>query len=151
MNARPSLPVLAALALAGALLAGCTGPAGGARGAATADAYRQTRPGELTGSVSWLQRRLPPSGAELEVRLVELTRPGAPLTLAQQRLARLGAPPWRFRLDFDPARIDATQRYAVQARIELDGRVRYANHLEYPVLTRGAPTHVDMVIDALSP
>lgn len=148
MNAPPFLSVLAAAALTGALLAGCASPAGSPYAAATADAYRQARPGELTGSVSWLQRLLPPPGTELVVQLVDVTRPGAPAVLAQQRLTRLGAPPWHFRLDFDPARVETTHRHVMQARIELDGRTRYANHLEYPVLTRGAPAHVDMVVDA---
>ena len=83
MNAPPSLSVLAAAALAGALLAGCASPAGSPYAAATADAYRQTRPGELTGSVSWLQRLLPPPGTELVVQLVDVTRPGAPAVLVK--------------------------------------------------------------------
>lgn len=139
-----------AFALCAALLAlACTGPTGGEQAAVTSDAYRHARPGELTGSVSWLQRLLPPPGSELTVELVEDGTAGR--VLAEQRQTRLGAPPWRFRLEFDPARIDAAHRYAVRARVAFDGRTRYANRLDYPVLSHGAPAHVDVIVDALAP
>lgn len=129
------------------LLAACSTPTGSERAAASADAYRSARPGELTVAVSWLQRLLPPPGAVLNVELTETGTPAR--VLAAQRLTTLGAPPWRVRLDFDPARIDPARRYAVHARVDIDGRTRYANRLAYPVLTHGAATaHVDVIVDA---
>ena len=48
-------------------------------------------------------------------------------------------------------RIDAHRRYAVRARVDIDGRTRYANRLDYPVLTHEAPAHVDVIVDAAQP
>jgi uncharacterized lipoprotein YbaY len=37
----------------------------------------------------------------------------------------------------------------VQARIEEDGKLRFISDQHYGVITRGAPTHVDMVLKAV--
>ncbi|HNB89416.1 MAG TPA: YbaY family lipoprotein [Plasticicumulans sp.] len=145
----PARQIALAFACSVVLLAACTGPTGSERATVTSDAYRHARPGELTGSVSWLQRLLPPPGAGLTVELIE-AGPRARV-LAEQRLARLGAPPWRFRLEFDPARIDPAQRYVLRARVDFDGRTRFTNRLDYPVLTHDAPAHVDVIVDAALP
>lgn len=145
----PARQIALAFACSAVLLAACSGPAGSERAAASADAYRSARPGELTVAVSWLQRMLPPPGAVLSVELVEAGTPAH--VLAAQRLSGLGAPPWRVRLDFDAARIDTHRRYAVRARVDIDGRTRYANRLDYPVLTHEAPAHVDVIVDAAQP
>ena len=113
----------------------------------TSDAYRHARPAELTGSVSWLQRLLPPPGAGPTVELIEAgPGPGRcwPSSGWHDSAHRRG----RFRLEFDPARIDPAQRYVLRARVDFDGRTRFANRLDYPVLTHDAPAHVDVIVDA---
>jgi putative lipoprotein len=54
--------------------------------------------------------------------------------------------PFSFEIQFDPAKIEANYSYAVQARIEEDGKLRFVSDRHYAVITRGAPTHVDMVL-----
>ena len=60
----------------------------------------------------------------------------------------MGGPgrPFAFEIAYDAAKIDARLTYAVQARIENDGRLLFINDQRYAVITRGAPNHVDMVL-----
>jgi uncharacterized lipoprotein YbaY len=54
--------------------------------------------------------------------------------------------PFALVIPYDPATIEASHTYAVQARIEVDGALRFINDQRHAVLTRGAPSHVDMVL-----
>ena len=44
----------------------------------------------------------------------------------------------------------ARYTYAVQTRIEQDGKLIFMNDTRYPVIPRGAPTHVEIVLEASS-
>ena len=50
---------------------------------------------------------------------------------------------------YDPARIQEKFTYAVQARIEVDGKLLYISDRHYAVLTQGAPAHVDLQLKAV--
>jgi len=52
--------------------------------------------------------------------------------------------PFSFEIPYDPARIDERMSYAVQARIEEGGELRFISDQHYAVITRGASTHVDL-------
>ncbi len=135
-------PLAALFAVA---LAGCA-----ATPEAPNPAYGTPRAGVLTGSVNWLARAPLPPEAVLSVRLADVGAEPAQ-TVAERRLNRLpGTSPLRFELPYEPKQVFADRRYAVQARISAGERVLYANALPYPVLTRGAPEHVDMVVDAVT-
>ena len=54
-------------------------------------------------------------------------------------------PPFKFALNFDPAQIVANHTYSVSARIEVDGKLRFITDTHTPVITNGAPMHVDML------
>jgi putative lipoprotein len=89
-----------------------------------------------------------PPGAVVKVQLVDVSRAGAPAVVLGEQLITGGGRqvPFAFEIPYDPAKIDQRFTYAVQARIENDGKLLFINDQRYAVITRGAPDHVDMVL-----
>lgn len=139
---------IAALLIAVSLLGGCAMPA--AMPAAAAPVPVATA--RVTGTVTYLQRVALPPTAVVKVQLVDVSRADAPaVVLGEQTFAAGGKQaPFAFAIAYDPAMIVANHSYAVQARIEDDGRLRFINDQRYAVITRGAPTHVDLVLRQVS-
>jgi putative lipoprotein len=54
--------------------------------------------------------------------------------------------PFDFTIAYDAGRIVASHTYAVQARIEDGGQLRFINDQRYAVITRGAPMNADLVL-----
>lgn len=107
-----------------------------------------TRLRRVRGLLLLRDRGTLPRGAEVTVRLQDVSRMDVPaVVLAQWRLT-VGdrQPPYRFDLGVEPARIDERNRYAMAARVELDTRLLYINDLVHPVLTQGAGDEVRMVL-----
>jgi putative lipoprotein len=102
----------------------------------------------VSGTAAYRERIALPPGAVLIVRLVDVSRADAPATvLAEQRVELAGRQvPIPFEIDYDPAAIDARYVYAVQARIEIAERLLFITDRQYPVLTRGAPDHVELML-----
>ena len=116
-----------------ALLAGCASPA-----------PRETA--EVTGQVIYRERMLLPPNARVTVVLADTSLMDAPArTLASQVIEGQTAPPFKFALTYDPAAIDPRNVYSVSARIEVDGKLRFITDTHTPVITHGAPTHVEMI------
>jgi len=105
-------------------------------------------PAKVTATVSYRERTALPPTALIKVQLVDVSRADAPaVVLGEQVLQAEGRQvPFAFVIPYDPATIEASHTYAVQARIEVDGALRFINDQRYAVLTRGAPSHVDMVL-----
>ena len=101
----------------------------------------------VTGSVFYRERiALPPGAvARVELRDVSLQDAAAPLVAAVD-LALKRQPPFSFSLRYDPRRIVPGHLYAVSARILVDGRLAFISTRRYPVLTSGAPAHVDILL-----
>ena len=116
-----------------AMLAGCGGG---------------SAPAKVTATVSYRERSALPPTALIKVQLVDVSRADAPaMVLGEQVLQAEGRQvPFAFVIPYDPATIEASHTYAVQARIEVDGVLLFINDQRYAVLTRGAPSHVDMVL-----
>jgi putative lipoprotein len=104
--------------------------------------------GRVTGSVTYRERIALPPTAVVKVRLVDVSRADAPADLlAEQAISAAGKQvPIEFALTFDPARIDAAHTYAVQVRIEDDGRLLFISDMHHPVITHEQPHHVDVVV-----
>ena len=115
---------------------GGTGPAPG------------TSAAKVTGSVGYLQRVALPPTAVIKVVLVDVSRADAPaIVLGEQVFAAGGRQvPFPFEIAYDPARIQANHTYAVQARIEDGGVLRFITDQRHAVITRGAPNHVELVL-----
>lgn len=129
------------MALTALVLAGCTAtsvvPEGG--GAVTA---------KVTGTVTYRERVALPATAVIKVQLVDVSRADAPAVVMGEQVmaANGGQVPLAFEIAYDPTKIEANHSYAVQARIEDEGRLRFISDRRYAVITRGSPVHVDIVL-----
>ncbi|WP_078062938.1 YbaY family lipoprotein [Solirubrum puertoriconensis] len=141
-----SYALLSALGAA-VLLEACTGPSAttsGSRGQANTAAVRDS----VTGTVAYRERIALPPNAVLRVQLQDVSRQDAPaIELASATVEAKGRQvPLPFVLLYDTVRIDPTNTYAVQARIEVDGKLMFTNDSAYPVITRGNPKQVQMML-----
>jgi len=92
----------------------------------------------LEGEVFYLQRIALPPAATLSVSLQDVSLMDAPaVTLASQNGPVKGNVPLPFRLTYDPAQVQPGHRYAVSARIELDGELLFINTEQHAVQLDG--------------
>ena len=99
----------------------------------------------VTGTVFYLERIALPPGAVLKVQLIDGSIADAPAdVIAQETIQVTTQVPIPFSLSYDPHRIIPSHTYAVQARIEVDGKLRFINTSSNPVVTNGKPASVDV-------
>jgi putative lipoprotein len=124
-------PIGACWALAALLLAGC----------ASVDEAPVPPSATVTGTVTYRLRIALPAEAVVRVSLTEISGTDAPAILvARTTIPTHGRqPPIAFSLPYDPARLDPRARYAVDARIEVEGRLLFIATQRYPVITGGHP------------
>ncbi|MGE0463921.1 MAG: YbaY family lipoprotein [Vicinamibacterales bacterium] len=81
----------------------------------------------LTGTVAYRTRQALPAGAVVEVRLVDVSRADAPAdVVARQVLVTKGEQvPVPFSVTYAPGSLESGRRYAMQATIAIDNRVRF--------------------------
>ena len=102
----------------------------------------------ITGSVDFPTRRSLPAAALLEVEFLNLSRPDAPARVVQTvTIGPAVRLPAFFRIDYDPAQVSPTGTYALQARVTINGNLRYISKGGTKVLTGGNPTHRDLVLE----
>lgn len=111
---------------------------------------RQHRPapaakGQVTGSVLYRERIMLPPTATVTVTLADTSLMDAPAKVIDTQVLTGGSPPYKFALTYDPATIVDNHTYTVSARIEVDGKLRFITDTHTPVITRGAPHHVEMI------
>jgi uncharacterized lipoprotein YbaY len=109
-----------------------------------------TRPlSQVTGTVTYLPRLALPSNAVVEVTLAEVSRADAPaIIVASQTIATEGRQvPIPFQLPYDPEQIEAHLTYVVQARILVDGQLRFISTRRFPVLTQGHGQEIEVMVD----
>ena len=114
--------------------------------------WRQMFPDEkqaaVSGKVFYLQRIALPPDASLEVKLVDISNQDVPaVTIADDKITNPGQVPIPFELQYDPDKIDPRMTYAVQARIEQDGKLLFISTQVFPVITRGKSTTVEVKVD----
>ena len=105
----------------------------------------------LDGEVFYLQRIALPPTATLSVSLQDVSLADAPaVTLANQSGPVKGQVPLPFHLSYDPAQVKPGHRYAVSARIELDGRLLFITTEHHGVQLDGTDTQpVRIKVDAV--
>ncbi|MCY1422725.1 hypothetical protein D3C76_939770 [compost metagenome] len=92
----------------------------------------------LDGEVFYLQRIALPPAATLSVSLQDVSLMDAPaVTLASQNGPVKGNVPLPFHLTYDPAQVKPGHRYAISARIELDGKLLFINTEHHGVTLDG--------------
>lgn len=102
----------------------------------------------VTGTVTYRERIALLPQSLITVQLVDISLADAPAeVISEQIITAAGQqPPFAFELSYNPRTFDPTRTYAVQARIERDGQLLFINDTNYPVLTNGAPSSVEMVL-----
>lgn len=107
----------------------------------------------VTGTISYRERLALLPGAVITVQLADVSRADAPaIVLATQAIetGTVPGPPFAFSIPYTATDIDPAHVYAVMARIEVGGRLRFISDTRYAVITRGAPTRVDVVVRGVS-
>ena len=101
----------------------------------------------LEGTASYRERMALPPGAVFEAQLEDVSRADAAAeVIGKTSLPSPGNPPIRFAIGYDPARIQAGHSYVVRARILVDGRPFFTTTESHPVLTRGNPDSVSLML-----
>ncbi|MGL6072382.1 YbaY family lipoprotein [Craterilacuibacter sp.] len=127
-------PLLPALAIA--ILTGC----------ASTPSYQ---PAQLEGRVAYKIRiALPPAKTRVDVRLLDISREDAPsVVLAEQILEQPKGFPLPFSLRYDQAAIQSMGRYALDARIYLDGQLFMSSRQQVPTLQQGNNSATEVWVD----
>jgi putative lipoprotein len=107
-----------------------------------------TTTSKVTGSVTYRERIALPPSAVITVKLVDVSLADAPAVLiAEQVIATAGRQvPFEFALEYDAARIQPSHTYAVHVRIENGDRLLFISDKMNLVITRDAPSHLDIVV-----
>ncbi|MGB2625380.1 MAG: YbaY family lipoprotein [Candidatus Acidiferrum sp.] len=102
----------------------------------------------VTGTVSYLQRMALPANAIVVVQLQDSSLADAPAKVLAEDKITLGGRqvPIRFSVIYDSAKIDERRTYTVNARILVDGQLRFVSDKSYPVLTHGNKSSADLVL-----
>jgi putative lipoprotein len=95
----------------------------------------------LRGSVIYHARVALPPEAVVRVIIKDVSQPDSTAKpFAELDIPAKGHPfPIKFAVKYDPATIDASHRYNIQAKITSGGRLMFTSTNTYPVLTQGAP------------
>jgi putative lipoprotein len=89
----------------------------------------------LSGIVTYRERIALPPSAVIEVKLVDVSRVDAlSRTIAETSVKTSSQVPIPFRLTFQTDEIEPRRRYALQARIVVDGKLWFATTTHHPVL-----------------
>ena len=91
-----------------------------------------------------------PTGAVLTVVLREFKGSTATAIATQSFPVNGKTSPFSFAMSYDPARIDQNLDYRAEATYAVNGQVRYRTTAQYPVLTKGNPTTVSMILYAVT-
>ena len=101
----------------------------------------------VRGEATYLERIAVPPGAQLEVRLLDVSRADAPSeTIGRVTLSDIGQPPYPFEISYRPEQIIESHTYVVQARLTHEGRLLFITDQAYPVITRGHPNEVRLML-----
>jgi putative lipoprotein len=102
----------------------------------------------VTGCVVFRQRPTFSPSAVLTVALDDVSLADAPARIISvQTLTPLREPPIPFALHCDPADSIPNHIYAMRARIEEDGRLLFISTRAYHVITRGAPSEIEIEVE----
>ena len=90
-------------------------------------------PAQLKGTATYLERMALPPGAVFEATLEDVSKADAKAeVIGTAHIEPAGNPPIAFWIPYDASRIDPKRRYAVRARIAVDGRLLFITDQHYP-------------------
>jgi putative lipoprotein len=102
----------------------------------------------VTGTVAYRERIALPADAVVEIRLSDVSRQDvASPVIAETTVRPAGRQvPIPFELRYDAGKIDPNRTYAVRATISSAGRMMFTTATAYPVITRGNPTQINLML-----
>jgi uncharacterized lipoprotein YbaY len=101
----------------------------------------------IQGTATYRERMALPARAVFEATLEHVSRADAPSeTIASLRLTAPGNPPIAFTIAYEPSKILDNHSYVVRATILDDGKLLFTTDTATPVITRGRPTTVSLLI-----
>jgi uncharacterized lipoprotein YbaY len=100
----------------------------------------------VVGTITLREPGRLPDGAVLEIRLVDFTQARSPAVVVERADSNPGQPPLRFRVAYDPVSIDPQRDYSLEARIVIGGRPRWVQVQPVPVITKGRPVLVEVLL-----
>ncbi len=105
----------------------------------------------VVGSVNAAEGSPIPEGAVVTIRLEDVSRADAQAeTIAEIRLTGIASFPFPFALPYDLERINPQMSCAVRVQVhDASGALLYTNTSAYPVLTRGSPLNVDVLVESV--
>jgi putative lipoprotein len=130
-------------ALLGLVLAGCM---------ASGNTQGDVKQAAVTGSIAYRERMALPADAVVEVRLSDVSRQdvAAPV-IAETTVMPAGRRiPIPFELRYDPGKIEPKRTYALRATISSARRMMFTTTNSYPVITRGNPTKVNLMLERVA-
>jgi putative lipoprotein len=108
---------------------------------------------KITGTVTYTERIALPPDALVRVRLEDTSRAERPPKLVAAVTVGTGGKqvPIAFELIYTATDIQASRRYVVRAAILVDGKTIFASKARYPVITHGAPTKLEILVQQSPP
>jgi uncharacterized lipoprotein YbaY/heat shock protein HslJ len=101
----------------------------------------------LSGTAIYRERMLLPPGAVFEASLIDASRADAPAeVIAITQVMGPRGSPIKFKLRYDPARIEPQMTYSVRGRISVGGTLLFVTDTAHSVLTRGNPNTVQLLL-----
>ena len=100
----------------------------------------------ISGNISLDGAGTVPDTAVLAVRLVDLARDDSSRIVVEQVVSRPGAFPQKFRIFYNQSSIDPARDYGIEALVTESGRSMWTQSQPAPVLTKGRPQVVDLVL-----
>jgi putative lipoprotein len=101
----------------------------------------------VRGEATYRERTAVPPGAQLEVLLLDVSRADAPSqTISGVTLTDVAQPPYPFEIAYRPDQIVSSHQYVVRAQLTHEGRLLFTTDQAYPVITRGHPSEVKLVL-----
>lgn len=99
----------------------------------------------IEGNVWYRERMMLPPDAEITVTLEDVSKMDvAADIIATTTFPAVGGTPWNFTMEYDPTSIDSRHRYAVRARIEVNGQLMFTNTTQIPAFSgeEGKPLEI---------
>jgi uncharacterized lipoprotein YbaY len=101
----------------------------------------------ITGEAIYRERIAAPPGTRFEAVLEDVSLADAPsVQIGKVVIDNAGQPPYRFSIAYNPEQIFASHTYVVRTALRQDGCLLFTSDTHTPVITRGNPTDVRIVM-----
>lgn len=109
--------------------------------------------GTITGTIAYRERMALPPNAAIDVKLQDVSmQDTAAKTIGESVFVPAGKQvPIPFQISYNPADIHPANTYQVRATISVNGKLMFTSTTAYPVITKGAPSQVAILLQQAPP